>query len=65
MLVSNSANQTTAATIPRVSEPNGNTNNELDFESDDDDDDLSDIFERARKKYNLEVDDETVSRSRK
>nr|XP_022341579.1 uncharacterized protein LOC111135634 isoform X4 [Crassostrea virginica] len=59
------ANQTTAATIPRVSEPNGNTNNELDFESDDDDDDLSDIFERARKKYNLEVDDETVSRSRK
>ncbi|XP_021371898.1 uncharacterized protein LOC110462307 isoform X3 [Mizuhopecten yessoensis] len=34
-------------------------------ESDDDDDDMSDIFERARKKYNLEVDEEadTVSRA--
>lgn len=51
---------------PRASESGANkTAGDLDLDSDDDDDDMSDIFERARKKYNLEVDDETMSRSRR
>ncbi|XP_061194891.1 serine/arginine repetitive matrix protein 2-like isoform X1 [Saccostrea echinata] len=52
---------------PRLSETetNNKTSGDIDLDSDDDDDDMSDIFERARKKYNLEVDDETMSRSRR
>ncbi|XP_065924219.1 DNA ligase 1 isoform X3 [Magallana gigas] len=59
------AKETSTGFTPRASESNNKTTNGLDLDSDDDDDDMSDIFERARKKYNLEIDDETMSRSRK
>lgn len=59
------AKDTSTGFTPRASESNNKTTNGIDLDSDDDDDDMSDIFERARKKYNLEIDDETMSRSRK
>lgn len=59
------AKETSTGFTPRASESNNKTTNGIDLDSDDDDDDMSDIFERARKKYNLEIDDETMSRSRK
>lgn len=46
--------------IFRVFEFNNKIMNGLDLDSDDDDDDMLDIFERVRKKYNLEIDDEMM-----
>lgn len=57
---------------PTVTEPSENTGSKgdnssvpqktpsfyIDDDDDDDDDDMSDIFERAKRKYNLDVDDD-------